>query len=264
MTKTKKILKPLHQIGLSKYEAKVYLTLISEGTSTAKDISNITGIPYGKVYEIINSLSNKGFSMILPSKPMKYKAASPLESIKKAKNKEKEKIKRIEDKIIEQLEPRFKENKGKSKSKSDFSIINGRSNVVDKTDELINKAKKNIHIQCSANSLARLTLHKDALKKAAERGVNISIAGITNKENLNEIKSLNFCNIKHIKSSKNNFISIDNKKSMIIEADPDDDNIMYGRDLGIIASSISFTKFIDGFFKNQFKKAKEVKFKNGF
>ncbi len=260
MTKTKNILKPLTELGLSKYEAKVYLTLIGEGTSTAKDISNITGIPYGKVYEIINSLSNKGFSMVLPSKPMKYKAASPLESMKKARNKEKEKFKRIEEKIIEQLEPKFKENKCNLRSKGDFSIINGRYSVVDKTDELINRAQKNIHIQCSANSLARLTLHKDALKQAADRGINISIAGVTNKNNLEEIKSLNFCSIKHIKSSENNLITIDSKKSMVIEANPDDDNIMYGRDLGIIASSPPFTRFIDSFFKNQFKKAKEVKF----
>ncbi|MBD3355122.1 hypothetical protein GF361_04005 [Candidatus Woesearchaeota archaeon] len=260
MTKTKNILKPLNELGLSKYESKVYLTLISEGISTAKDISNITGIPYGKVYEIINSLSNKGFSMVLPSKPMKYKAASPVESIKKAKNKEKEKIERIESRVINQLESKFKENKYKSKSKSYFSIINGRSNVVNKTEELIAKAKKSINIQCSANSLSRLVLHKDVLKEAVEKGIYVSIAGVTNKENLNEIRSLDFCSIKKINSSKNNFISVDGKECMIIDANPDDDNIIYGRDLGIFALSPSFTRFLDSFFLANFKKAREVKF----
>jgi sugar-specific transcriptional regulator TrmB len=39
----------LLELGLNKYEEKVYLTLIEEGVSSAKNISNITGIPYGSV-----------------------------------------------------------------------------------------------------------------------------------------------------------------------------------------------------------------------
>jgi hypothetical protein len=54
----------LLELGLNRYEARVYQALIAEGTSTAKTISNITGIPYGKVYEVINSLAAKGFSLL--------------------------------------------------------------------------------------------------------------------------------------------------------------------------------------------------------
>lgn len=257
---TKNILKPLADIGLSKYESKVYLTLISEGVSTAKSIADITGIPYGKVYEIINSLSYKGFAMILPSKPMKYKAISPHQAIISAKKEMHEKFEKIENKIIGQLEPLFTKNKKFTEPKSNFSIINGRSNVVNKTEEFIKKAKNNINIQCSANSLSRLTLHKDALKEAADRGIKISIAGITDKENLKEIRSLNFCTLKHINTSKNNFISIDGKESLVINPVPDDDNIIYGRDLGIFALSKSFTRFVDNFFEANFKKAREIRF----
>ena len=260
MADTKNILKPLAEIGLSKYESKVYLTLIGEGVSTAKSISDITGIPYGKVYEIINSLSYKGFSMILPSKPMKYKAISPMQAIIAAKKDNKEKFQKIEESMIKYLEPMFTKNKNFTGPKSIFSIVNGRSNVVNKTEELIKKAIKNINIQCSANSLARLTLHKDTLKEAANRGIKISIAGITNKENLEEIKSLNFCNLKCINSSKNNFISIDGKESLIIDPMPDDDNIIYGRDLGMFALSSSFTRFIDSFFESNFKGARDIRF----
>lgn len=258
MTTTKNILKPLSDIGLSKYEAKVYLTLISEGISTAKNISSITGIPYGKVYEIINSLSYKGLVMVLPSKPMKYRAISPQQAIVTAKKNMQERFEKLEKSLVKQLEPLFAKNKLFSGPKSIFSIINGRSNVVKKTEELIKKAKNNINIQCSANSLSRLTLHRDALKEAADKGIKISIGGITNKENLEEIGSLDFCILKHIKSSKNNFISIDGKECLVINAIPDDDNIIYGRDLGIFALSSSFTKFLDNFFASNFRRARNV------
>ena len=102
---SKEIIEPLSNIGLSKYESKVYLTLITEGVSTAKNISDITGIPYGKVYEIINSLSYKGFTMILPSKPMKYLAVSPRQVVIAAKEDNYKRFEKIEKKLIKQLEP---------------------------------------------------------------------------------------------------------------------------------------------------------------
>ena len=36
----------LSELGLNKYEERVYLTLIEEGVSSAKNISDITGIPW--------------------------------------------------------------------------------------------------------------------------------------------------------------------------------------------------------------------------
>ena len=253
-------LQPLLNIGLSKYEAKVYLTLIGEGVSTAKNISNITGIPYGKVYEIINSLSYKGFAILLPSKPMKYRAVSPKQAVTKAKNDVSKRFKNIEDTFIKELEPLFVKDKLSNQPKSIFSIIGGRSNVINKTDELIKKAKEEINIQCSSNSLSRLVIHRDMLKQAADKGIEISIAGITNKEILEEIHLSDFCKIRHINSSKNNFISVDGKECLVINPVPDDDNLIYGRDLGIYALSKSFTKFIDNFFYENFKNAREVKF----
>ncbi len=249
----------LSSLGLSKYETKVYLTLISEGVSTAKNISDITGIPYGKVYEIMMSLSNKGFSMVLPSKPMKYKAVSPKQAITSAKKDMEDKFNKIEKDITEHLGP-FAENKKFTQPKSIFSVINGRSNVVKKTDELIQKAEHNIHIQCSANSLSRLILHKESLKKASEKGVKIHVAGAKNNENKNEIRSLKAHLPRSIKSSRNNFISIDGKECMVIDPSPDDDNIIYGKDLGIYALSPSFTRFIDNFFISEFGRAKEINF----
>ena len=259
MPTTKNVLQPLLEIGLSKYEAKVYLTLISEGVSTAKNISDITGIPYGKVYEIINSLSYKGFTMILPTKPMKYKAISPYQAIQTSKKNIREKYNKIEEHFLE-LEPLFRKNKEFVGSKTAFNIVTGRSNVVNKIEEMIKKAKTNINVYCTANSLSRLILHKEVLKEAADRGIKISIAGITNEENLKEISSLSFCDIKHIPDTNNNLFSVDGKECMMIEPTPDDDNIIYGRDFGITASSNSFTKFLDSFFESNFKKAKQVKF----
>ena len=122
MVDTKNLIQPLLDMDLSRYEAKVYLSLIGEGISTAKNISDITGIPYGKVYEIINSLSNKGFSMVLPSKPMKYRAISPQQAIIVARKDADKKIERLGSKLIKNLGALFTENKISAQPKTIFSI----------------------------------------------------------------------------------------------------------------------------------------------
>lgn len=249
---------PLVELGLSKYEAKLYLTLIEEGISTAKNISDITGIPYGKVYEIINSLAQKGFCTMLASKPMKCQAISPKDAIVSIKEQTSKKLQKLEKHVLKELEPMFTESKKFIEPKGVFWIMNGRSNVVKKVDELIEKAQSNINIICSANSLSRLVLHKDLLQEAKDRGVKISVAGVITKENLEEIESLNFCDIRKVKNCENNLISIDNKECLVIEPIPDDDNIMYGRDLGVWATTKSFTKFMDDFFESNFRKTKNL------
>ncbi len=258
MLSTKNAIEPLIGLGLNKYEAKVYLTLIGEGISTAKNISDITGIPYGKVYEVINALSSKGFCTILPSKPMKCQAISPRDAVINAKKDVEERYDKLESHIVSELEPLFVESRKFVEPKGIFWVINGRANVVKKIDELIQKAEKNICIHCSPNSLSRLVLHKELLREANKRGVNISIAGVVNNEVLEEIDSLDFCDIRKVKSANNNLFSIDDKECLIIEPMPDDENILYGRDLGVWVSSSSFTKFMCDFFATNFKKAKSV------
>ena len=258
MLTTKNMVTPLLELGLNKYEAKVYLTLIGEGISTAKNISDITGIPYGKVYEIINSLAKKGFTVILPSKPMKCQAISPKEAIITAKKGMEEKYQKLEKHITKELEPMFTESKKFIEPKGVFWIINGRANIIKKIEELINKAKNNINIHCSANGLSRLILHKEALEAAKNRGVNISIASTINDEVKEEAKSLSFCDIRKIKDAENHLYSVDGKECLVVEPIPDDDNIVYGRDLGMWVSSSSFSKFLGDFFQSNFNKSRKV------
>jgi len=131
----------LSELGLNKYEERVYLTLIEEGISSAKNISDITGIPYGKVYEVMNNLSSKGFLVILPSKPMKFQAVSPKEAVLNAKKNMQEKLEKLEGRMVKELEPVFAKTKKFLEPKSLFWMINGRANVNNKIEELIKKSK---------------------------------------------------------------------------------------------------------------------------
>jgi len=240
----------LSELGLNKYEERVYLTLIEEGISSAKNISDITGIPYGKVYEVMNNLSTKGFLIVLPTKPMKFQAASPKEAILNVKKSMHEKLEKLEERMIKELEPIFAKTKKFVEPKSMFWVVNGRANVNNKFEELIKKAKGNINILTSENGLKRLVMFRDLLKAANKRGVKINISAILTSDNKQDAKDLDFCKISHVEKAKNHMISMDGKESLVVEPLLDDENLVYGRDIGMWISSSSFTKFLDDFFQS--------------
>ena len=132
MEDTKQLIATLLELGLNKYEARVYLALISEGTATAKNLSDITGIPYGKVYEIINLLSTKGFCIILPTKPMKSKAVSPLDALEATRKNMYSKFETLQEQIVSNLHPLFEKTKEFSEPKGFFWVVNGRKNIIKK------------------------------------------------------------------------------------------------------------------------------------
>jgi len=73
----KTIIEELQRIGLSLYEAKVYFTLLIRGTATASEISDLSGIPYTRVYDVLNQLEEKGFVASIPGRPLKFEALDP-------------------------------------------------------------------------------------------------------------------------------------------------------------------------------------------
>jgi len=253
---TKDIISLLLELGLNKYESRVYLTLVSEGISTAKNISDITSIPYGKVYEIINSLATKGFVTTLPSKPMKCQAISPKDVITMMKDKMHERFSKLEKQALKELEPLFAESRKFTESKSAFWMINGRANLNKKMEELIAKAKKQICIYASENGLKRLVIHKEPLLEAKSRNVDIFVGSTITKDNIEDANSMSFCQLRHVNDVPSQLLSIDGKESLMIEPVPDDDNIVYGRDLGVWIASDSFTKLLENSFVTNYKRGK--------
>lgn len=68
----------LEEIGLTKGEAKVYLTLLRLGETTTGKIVEGAQISSGKIYEILNKLMQKGLvSYIIKDKTRYFVAASP-------------------------------------------------------------------------------------------------------------------------------------------------------------------------------------------
>ncbi len=68
----------LLKIGLTEGEAKVYLALISLGSSTAGPIVKRSGVAYSNIYDVLQRLIEKGIvSFIIKNKTRYFQAANP-------------------------------------------------------------------------------------------------------------------------------------------------------------------------------------------
>ena len=83
----------LREMGLNAYEIDAYIVLLEGGQMTAMEISQEAKVPYSKMYEVLNSLKEKGWIKSSESRPFKYYPVPPLEATRFTKL-------RLEDKYL--------------------------------------------------------------------------------------------------------------------------------------------------------------------
>ena len=184
MIVNQEVLDSLRQIGLNLYERKLWVALLSRGTSTA---------------DVLESLADKGFVMIQSSKPLKYLAIPPREALERAKKKLEETMTVTIDRItkmqsssmIKELEKVYKTGVKTLEPGEMTGSLKGRDALYDQFETIFKGAKNNISIFTTEKGLTDLNmLHSDVLKKAADRGVKIRIAAPYGKDTISLLNNL--------------------------------------------------------------------------
>ena len=138
---TKKV---LHELGLTEYETRAYLSLIEEGVMTASEISAHGNVPYSKIYETLNSLEKKGWIETERGRPRRYYPKSPSESLEAAKFRLQDTVKSWEEAILKELQPLYE--RREIREKPDIWILRGEFNILAKLQEMLEKTKNELMI----------------------------------------------------------------------------------------------------------------------
>jgi sugar-specific transcriptional regulator TrmB len=64
-----RVTKCLKSLGLTIYEARVYVALLNVASATASEIHEISGVPRASVYTVIDQLLEKGLVSVSQSAP---------------------------------------------------------------------------------------------------------------------------------------------------------------------------------------------------
>jgi sugar-specific transcriptional regulator TrmB len=242
--------KALYELGLTAYEVKVYETLISYGYLTANELSQISKIPYTKVYEVLTSLFKKGFIKIEKARPAKYYPIEPkivLDYLKKEN--EKKLIQNVEIALSE-LNAIY-ERKG-IKEKSDVWLIRGRNDIIAKIKEMV--------IICKHELFLSLPKYYPELKQiipdlfTSIRFQNIKIYALISKDVSDTIFRFSNFNIE-VRVAKKMFgggLIVDSKEVLLLLSEEDGDFIALWSDHEGLA------KFAKNYFLYVWESAKPV------
>ena len=77
MGKQQELTVSLEEFGLSQYEARAYVTLITRGTISASEVAYYSELPRTKVYPVLLKLQQKKLAILSKSKPVMCTGIAP-------------------------------------------------------------------------------------------------------------------------------------------------------------------------------------------
>ncbi|MEM2637580.1 MAG: helix-turn-helix domain-containing protein [Candidatus Korarchaeota archaeon] len=161
----------LKNLGLTRYEIKVYLTLLLENLLDAKEISAKTDIPYSRIYEVLNSLHKKGFIAKAEGRPGKFFANLPTEAINKFKEINDRKFEMNSKIVIEKLLPLV--DKSIAQRKLTLFLLNGKEIIRTKLREILIGSKKYLYLALSREVLSIIPDLPEIIKNLKMLSVSI-------------------------------------------------------------------------------------------
>src|SRR6059036_2969149 len=226
----------LMKLGLTEYEARIYVVLTKMGPRNASEISFLGKVPRPKTYGAIRGLESKGLLRIVPGKPERYMAVSPndvLVPLVEKLNKETSEC----VSVVENLTMAFESSRyvytEKPYERYDLWSVRGRDKVHKRVQDMIGESKVNVFFSTTANGLVRLyKAHSEALEKAAQRGAKVRIVAPVNQTNSSVARELQ--EVIEVRSTINpmmKFISADAAEIIFTEDIPDDTNVNTGQDV---------------------------------
>ena len=245
MIATQQVLDNLKQIGLNLYERRLWTALLSRGTSTAGELSTLAKVPHSRTYDVLESLAEKGFVMIQTTKPLKYVAIAPRESLDRAKKKLRDKLDvtvgRIKDlqksSTMRELDRLYKNGVALIEPGELTGSLRGRKALHQQMETIFKGAKKRISIMTTAKGLNTIhAKHGDFLRKASAKGIKVRIAAPVTRDNSKAVSGLKkFAEVRKADKPMGRLCLVDNNH--IVMSLTDDKTVHETQDLGLWTQS---------------------------
>jgi sugar-specific transcriptional regulator TrmB len=255
MSISDKTRKSLEKIGLTSYEIKTFSALLKTGELTASDLSQKSGVPYSKIYEVLGTLEEKSWIGSDDSRPTKYFAKSPSTGLDTTKQKMENDFLHNQNIILNELVPLY-EKSGVSE-KPDIWVLSGAINITTKILEMVDMCRNEVMIAIpeAGEELVKQALPK--LRSLHDKGVKITIltSDKIDKESVKAIKR-----VATVKIKKGLFGGgiISDKKYVVILLGPETTGEGSSDIVAIWADHAGLAGFARQYFEYLLKDSKEV------
>ncbi|HEY6286492.1 MAG TPA: helix-turn-helix domain-containing protein [Ktedonobacteraceae bacterium] len=151
----------LQQIGLNKYEAEAYYTLLAEGPLTGYELGKRSQVPLSKSYEVLERLTQKGLALLQPSDPPRYKAEDSHRFLGQVRQ---NMTKTLDDLAISLAAI------VRSPTNDEFWVLRGYQHILVRAQAMVIDAQQTIYLYIPAAYEAELV---DVLARVKEKGCQI-------------------------------------------------------------------------------------------
>ncbi len=212
-------------LGLSEYEARVYVALVSEGVSEGRKLGIKSEVPRTKVYLTLKKLMERGLVYELPGKTAKFAPTSPAGAFKDRlstlQKKISEEMSSIEEtaKTLSSLEDTYqKKQLNDAPQNGEVWIIRCAAEVHDKIRELLSQAKRSVLVV--TNEKKFILFHKayeKLLDRLVENNVDVCIGAPVDSHKSSFVRELKYVyKIKQINNvSQVFFMCIDDSQFLL-------------------------------------------------
>jgi sugar-specific transcriptional regulator TrmB len=253
-------IRALQLLGLTHYEAKVYLGLVKNGPLGGSELAFLSHVPRTKLYGVLRHLERKGLVHLTPSTPGTFTAVSPL-TVLDAKARE---IADQATSVLETVQKLAEEYALKANSSglelpteaNELWHIDGRKQIYDRVGHMLGRAVKSISYYATPAGLVRAyKAHADYLEKVGKRGVAVRVLAQTSKdvhlvtEELGAVVEIR----RTTKPLAANFVCIDGQELVVIENSPGDFDVDRGTD----RAAWTTNKLLVGLYENLFERVWE-------
>ncbi|MHA2359755.1 MAG: MEDS domain-containing protein [Candidatus Thorarchaeota archaeon] len=175
-------IKTLSDFGLTPYEAKIYITIVKLGLTTASKIAKVAEIRREEVYRTLPKLENAGLVERVLGRPVKVKALPIEDALSILVNRKEEEARReIRDltekreKLLETFQEGILDTQVNEES-AHFTLISERDAVSKKIKSLIGRSRNAVDFVDSFENAFRFVLtYSDSLNDAMTRNVDVRI-----------------------------------------------------------------------------------------
>ena len=161
----------LETLGLSSYAARTYVSLVSLGNGTAREVSQVSEVPRTRVYDAVEELNQRGLVDVQQSSPKQFWAISSETASRTFEREFQANIATLRS-ALEELEPTVEKTE-----QNGVWTVEGQKAVSDRVLEFIESADEEIVYMSVENLLTDEVI--EALGEAAERGISVELGGVS-------------------------------------------------------------------------------------
>jgi sugar-specific transcriptional regulator TrmB len=255
----------LQQVGLNAYEARSYLVLVGHPRFKALELASRARVPRQKIYEILDSLVEKGFAQVVQEKTKLFSAVEPglavpayLERQKEQMAQQLQEQHRHGQALAAELKAAYTEGQGGRGTLDYLRIVSEPSQVAVHYRSMLSGVVRS-YIEFSRPPYAVDPLDEQLVKQAAARGVRCRIileSSSDEEEHASRIADYGACGIevRSVPSLPMKLAAFDSTQGLVALLDPVTTRPAW---TSVVFDHAGFGEAMEGLFEQWWKKAEQ-------